>query len=173
MSQIESYAPVKNMRGEFEKNSGIVMRKKKYRAPNGSVLREGVQESYKIAHPRDFEKTPPKGAERANMQSFGDISRLTTEIIRSERYTQEALAAMTPEERTRVAELCAQLEQYRTRFYAQFKRPDPEAPFQKKLEPGCTTLKRKQYSKIDTFIQALIREKHKNHLQKPRGRLRI
>ena len=161
MSQIELYAPFKNMRGGFEKNSGIVMRQKKYRAPNGAVLKEGVQESYKVANPRDFQKTPPQGAELTNMQSFGEISRLTTEIIRSERYTQEELAAMTPEERTHVAELREQLQHFRTRFYAQFKRPDPEAPLQKKLDPGCTTLKRKQYSKLDTFIQAIIRKKHK------------
>ena len=164
MSQIEFYAPVKNMRGEFEKNSGIVMRQKKYRAPNGAVLKVGVQESYKVANPRDFQKNPPQGAELANMQSFGEISRLTTEIIRSERYTEEELAAMTTDERARVAQLREQLQLFRTRFYAQFKRPDPEAPFQKKLDPGCSTLKRKQYSKLDTFIQAIIREKHKNQL---------
>ena len=164
MSQIEFYAPVKNMRGEFEKNSGIVMRQKKYRAPNGAVLKVGVQESYKVANPRDFQKNPPQGAELTNMQSFGEISRLTTEIIRSERYTEEELAAMTTDERARVAQLREQLQLFRTRFYAQFKRPDPEAPFQKKLDPGCSTLKRKQYSKLDTFIQAIIREKHKNQL---------
>lgn len=162
MSQIEFYAPVKNMRGEFEKNSGIVMRQKKYRAPNGAVLKVGVQESYKVANPRDFQKNPPQGAELTNMQSFGEISRLTTEIIRSERYTEEELAAMTTDERARVAQLREQLQLFRTRFYAQFKRPDPEAPFQKKLDPGCSTLKRKQYSKLDTFIQAIIREKRKN-----------
>ena len=39
MSQIEFYAPVKNMHGEFEKGSKIVMRQKKYRAPNGAVSR--------------------------------------------------------------------------------------------------------------------------------------
>ena len=164
MSQVEFYAPVKNMRGEFEKNSGIVMRQKKYRAPNGAVLKVGVQESYKVANPRDFQKNPPQGAELTNMQSFGEISRLTTEIIRSERYTEEELAAMTTDERARVAQLREQLQLFRTRFYAQFKRPDPEAPFQKKLDPGCSTLKRKQYSKLDTFIQAIIREKHKNQL---------
>ena len=164
MSQVEFYAPVKNMRGEFEKNSGIVMRQKKYRAPNGAVLKVGVQESYKVANPRDFQKNPPQGAELTNMQSFGEISRLTTEIIRSERYTEEELAAMTADERARVAQLREQLQLFRTRFYAQFKRPDPKAPFQKKLDPGCSTLKRKQYSKLDTFIQAIIREKHKNQL---------
>ena len=84
---------------------------------------------------------------------------MTTEIIRSERYTDEELAAMTPEERTRVAELRLRLENYRTRFYAQFKKPDPEAPFEKKPQPGSSVLRRKQYSKLDTFIQALLRQK--------------
>ena len=64
---------------------------------------------------------------------------------------------MTPEERAHIDELRLQLENYRTRFYAQFKKPDPEAPFEKNLRPGASKLYRKQYSKLDTFIQALIR----------------
>ena len=67
MTKIKFYAPVKEMNGEFEKGSGIIMRKKKYRAPNGAVLKEGVQESYKIVNPRDYEKNPPQGAELANI----------------------------------------------------------------------------------------------------------
>ena len=146
MTKIKLHAPVAEMHGEFEKNSGIIMRQKKYRAPNGAVLKVGVQESYKIAHPRDFDRTPAQGAELANMRSFGEVSRMTTEIIRSERYTDEA-------------ELRLRLENYRTRFYAQFKKPDSEAPFEKKLCPGASKLYRKQYSKLDTFIQALLRQK--------------
>ena len=161
MSQAELHSPFKSLRGNFEKNSGIVMRKKKYRAPNGAVLREGVQETYKVANPRDFDKTPPQGAELANMRSFGDISRMTTEIIRSEQYSDEQLAGMTPDERARILDLRAQLEDFRTRFYAQFKRPDPEAPFEKKPQPGSVVLRRKQYVKLDTFIQAILRERLK------------
>ena len=41
MSQVEFIAPVKNMRGEFQKGSGVILRQKKYRAPNGKVLKEG------------------------------------------------------------------------------------------------------------------------------------
>ena len=161
MSQAELHSPFKSLRGNFEKNSGIVMRKKKYRAPNGAVLREGVQETYKVANPRDFDKTPPQGDELANMRSFGDISRMTTEIIRSEQYSDEQLAGMTPDERARILDLRAQLEDFRTRFYAQFKRPDPEAPFEKKPQPGSVVLRRKQYVKLDTFIQAILRERLK------------
>ena len=165
MTKVKLHAPVAEMHGEFEKNSGIIMRQKKYRAPNGAVLKVGVQESYKIANPRDFDRTPAQGAELANMRSFGEVSRMTTEIIRSERYTAEELDTMTPEERAHVAELRLRLENYRTRFYAQFKnyaqfkKPDPEAPFEKKLRPGASKLYRKQYSKLDTFIQAILRQK--------------
>ena len=157
MTQIKFYAPVKEMNGEFEKGSGIVMRKKKYRAPNGAVLREGVQESYKIVHPRDYDKNPPQGAELANIQLFSDSKRQTSEIINSGKLTDEELAAMTPEERQKTLELRAELENFRNRFYAQFKHPDPEAPFEKKLRPGSSVLRQKQYAKLDNFIQAIIR----------------
>ena len=162
MSQVTLYAPVAEMHGKLEKNGTVIMRQKKYRAPNGAVLKVGVQEAYKVAAPRDFDKTPPQGAELTNMRAFGEVSRMATDIIRSERYTADELDAMTPEERARIDGLRSQLENYRTRFYAQFKKPDPEAPFEKKLDPGCSAFKRKQYSKLDTFIQALIREKLKS-----------
>ena len=162
MSQIEFYAPVKNMRGKFEKGSGIVFRQKKYRAPNGAVLKEGVQESYKIVHPRDYDKNPPKGAELANLTTFADSKRISSEIINSEKITDDELAAMTPEQRTHVMDLRQQLDNYRKRFYAQFKKPDPEAPFEKKPDPNSMKLRRKQYSKLDNFIQAIIREKLTN-----------
>ncbi len=158
MSQIEFYAPVKNMHGEFEKGSKIVMRQKKYRAPNGAVLKEGVQESYKIVNPRDYKKNPPQGAELANITSFAESKRISSEIINSEKITDDELAAMTPEQREHVRELRQQLDNYRKRFYAQFKKPDPEAPLEKKPRPGSMKLLRKQYAKLDNFIQAIIRE---------------
>jgi len=159
MTKIKFHAPVREMNGEFEKGSGIIMRKKKYRAPNGKVLKEGAQESYKIVHPRDYAKNPPKDGELANINLFTNSKRLTSELMNADKYTEDELTAMTPEQRAHVAELNAQLESYRTRFYAQFKRPDPEAPFEKTLQPGTTKLHRKQYVKFDNFIQAIIREK--------------
>ena len=158
MSQIEFYTPVKNMHGEFEKGSKIVMRQKKYRAPNGAVLKEGVQESYKIVNPRDYKKNPPQGAELANITSFAESKRISSEIINSEKITDDELAAMTLEQREHVRELRQQLDNYRKRFYAQFKKPDPEAPLEKKPRPGSMKLLRKQYAKLDNFIQAIIRE---------------
>ena len=116
MTQIKFYAPVKEMNGEFEKGSGIVMRKKKYRAPNGAVLREGVQESYKIVHPRDYDKNPPKGAELANIQLFGDSKRQTSEIINSGKVSDEELAAMSSEQRAQVMQHLDQLTHFKQRF---------------------------------------------------------
>ena len=162
MSKVEFIAPVKSMRGEFEKGSGVILRQKKYKAPNGTVLKEGVHESYKIVHPRDYEANPPKGAELANLQSFGDAKRVSSEIINSEKFTDEELAAMTPEQRAHIMELRQQLDNYRKRFYAQFKKPDPEAPLEKKPRPGSTKLLRKQYAKLDNFIQAIVREQSKH-----------
>ena len=163
MSQVTLQDPFKGMRGKVQKDSGFIMRKKKFRAPSGKVMREGVQESYKIVHPRDYAANPPKGEELANITIFGQSKQMASEIIRSERYTEEALAGMPAEERAHVEELRAILEDYRERFYAQFKRPDPEAPFEKKPRPGSNKLARKQYSKLDNFIQAIIREKLKQN----------
>ena len=161
MSQVEFIAPVKNMRGEFQKGSGVILRQKKYRAPNGKVLKEGVHESYKIVHPRDYDANPPQGAELANIQSFADSKRISSEIINSEKFTNEELAAMTPEQRAHVKDLRQQLEDFRKRFYAQFKNPDHEAPLEKNPRPGSIKLLRKQYAKLDNFIQAIIRERSK------------
>ena len=158
MAQVELHRTIDALHGKMDPAGHMIMRQKKYRAPNGKVLREGVQESY-TRRPRDFEKTPPQGAEAANMRSFGEVSLLASEIIRAGKLSEEELAAMTTEERAHTDELRGQLEQLRKRFYAQFKRPDPEAPFEKKLQPGQSKLRRKQYSKLDNFIQAIIREK--------------
>ncbi len=164
MSKATLHAPVREMHGKLTKEGNIIMRQKKFRAPNGAILKEGVQESYVVANPRDFKKTPAKGAERANMRHFGQISLLSSEIIRAGKLTDDELAAMPQEQRTHILDLRKQLEDFRRRFYAQFKRPDSEAPFQKKPEPGSSVLRRKQYSKLDNFIQAILRENLKNNL---------
>lgn len=162
MAQAELYDPVKRIHGKLNKSEPIIMRQKKYKAPNGAVLKEGVQESYTLHNPRDFKKTPPKGREKANMRTFGDASLLATEIIRSGKYTDEELSAMSDEQRAHAAELRQELEELRQRFYAQFNKPDPEAPFEKTPDPNTNILHRKQYKKIDNFIHVIVRERMKN-----------
>ena len=99
----------------------------------------------------------------ANIQLFAQTKQLSSAIINSANITDEELSAMSAEERAHVMNLRTELEDYRTRFYAQFKRPDPEAPLEKNLRPGASVLRRKQYAKLDNFIQAIIREKQKNN----------
>ena len=159
MSKVEFHDPVRTMRGKFEKEGKMILRKKTFRTPTGKVLGEGVQESYAILNPRDYKKKPPKNAELANMRSFAESKRISSDIINSEKFSDDDLAAMTLEQRARVLELRQQLEDFRERFYKQFKQPDPEAPFIKKLPGGASAPRRKQYMKLDNFIQAIVRER--------------
>jgi len=158
MSQIKFIDPIQTMHGKFAKNSKNVMRKKAYKAPSGKVIKEGPQESYQVTNPRNYDENPPKGAELANIELFTESKRMTTEILRSAKFTDEELNAMSPEQRQKTLELREELENFKKRYLAQFKRPDPEAPFEKKLQPGKTKLIRKQYFKFDNFIQAIFRE---------------
>ena len=160
MSQITLNTPFENIHGKFGKN--VVMRQKKFRAPSGKVIFEGVKESYPIENPRDYVKNPPKGEELANIRLFGDVSRLTAQIINSEFYTDDELAAMTPEQREFVRTCREQLEDFKNRFLAQIKRPDPEAPLLKAKDPNSMLYKRKTYKTLRTFIQGIIRERIKN-----------
>ena len=159
MSRVKLNVTMDELHGELVKNSGMIMRQKKYRALSGKVIAVGAQEVYKIVNPRDYELNPPKGAELANINLFTDSKSRATAIIRSARFTDDELAAMTLAERSRTLALREQLADYTRRFYAQFKRPDPEAPLEKQLRPGSSKLQRKQYRKLDTFIQAIEREK--------------
>ena len=161
MSQISLMPPFEGIRGKFGKN--VIIRQKKYRAPNGKVLFKGAKESYPLENPRDYTKNPPKGDELANINLFGDISRLAAQIINSASYTHDELAAMTDEERNYVMDLRSQLTDYQQRYVAQYKRPDPEAPFDNTPDPNSSVKRRKIYKTLRTFIQAILRERLKNN----------
>lgn len=158
MAKVDLSIGIEGVHGKPSKGSNVVMRQKKYRAENGKVVRRGAQEAFK-REPRDFEKTPPKGAELANMRSFGDASLVSGDLIRAAKLTEDELAAMSKDERAHVMELREAYADFRQRFYAQFKKPDPEAPYEKTLRPGSMVYRKKQYLKIDTFIQAILRER--------------
>lgn len=159
MSTVKLNIAIDEMRGEFAKDSKIIMRRKKYRAPNGKVLKSGAQEAYTIVNPRDYKRNPPKGAELANINLFKVTKDRATEIMNSANYTDDELAALTLAERTHILALRELLTDYTRRFYAQFNRPDPEAPFEKHKDPNSMKLQRKQFVKLDNFIQAIEREK--------------
>ena len=163
MAQPVFHDPIKSIHGRLCKNGETIMRQKKFRKPDGSVFKEGKQESYHVVNPRDYAVKPLKGEELANINLFSESKKIASEIIRSDKYTDVELSAMTAEQRAHVAELREQLESFRQRFNEQFKRPDPEAPFEKTPRPGSGKLQRKQYVKLDNFIQAIIRANYQQN----------
>lgn len=157
MSKVVLTSIINEIHGKLDKRTDIVLRRKKYRAPNGKVMAMGKQEAYTIANPRDYTKTPPQGAELANINIFTESKQRATDIINAARLTDDELAAMTLAERNRALYLRDKFADYNRRFLAQFKRPDPEAPFVKKKDPNSIRPHRQQYRKIDNFIQAIER----------------
>ena len=160
MAKVQLSSLAEEINGKFNKRSVTVMRKKKYRAENGAVLSEGSQEAYDVLNPRDYKKNPPKGAELQNITAFGNASRLTTLIIRSAKYTDEELAAMSDSEREQTLAYRAQYQQFKARFLAQLKKPDPKAPVLPKTDPqynpNSTKIQRRTYRTLNTFIRAML-----------------
>ena len=162
MAIIELNAVFNNIRGKLNKRDNTIMRQKKYRADNGSVISYGSLEAYEILNPRDYKKNPPKGAELHNITSFAEASRQTTLLIRAGKLTDEELAAMTDAEREKAEQLRAQLAHFKTRFEAQLKCPDPQAPILKNTDPEYNhrsmKIQRRQYRTLNTFIRAILRQ---------------
>ena len=158
MAKVVLTSIIDELHGKLDKRTDIVMRRKTYRSTNGEVIAVGEQEAYTIVNPRDYTKTPPTGAELANINLFTESKQRTTAIINASRLTDDELAAMTLAERNRALALRDKFADYYRRFRAQFKRPDPEAPLDKKPHPLSARPQRKQYRKIDNFIQALERQ---------------
>lgn len=136
---------------------GIIHRQKKYKDDNGKVIFEGRQEAYAVRHPRNYKKNPPRGEELRNINIFREANRLTTELIRLDQELKAAQATDKPESAIQVilqdsetAEKAKQLQDYKSRFKKQIRKPDPHAP----IDPN--TRKRKQYRTLNTFIRAFI-----------------
>ena len=138
-----------------------VNRQKKYRSESGKVINRAKPENYEIRNPRNYETNPPKGEELLNITSFAEASRLTTLLIRAGKYTEEELAAMPADEREQAETLRAQLSQFKARFEAQLRRPDPQAPLLKKTDPGYNPNSAKpqhrQYRVLNTYIRAMLK----------------
>lgn len=160
MAKIDLHAAFTQIRGKLNKRDNTVMRQKKYRSETGKVLNCGAQEAYEIINPRDYKKKPPKGAELQNITSFADASRLTTQIIQAGKISDEQLAAMPDDLREQTEALRRQLAQFKVRFNAQLKTPDPQAPVLPKTDPqynpNSTKEQRRQYRTLNTFIRAML-----------------
>lgn len=138
MAIVNYESPVRHLTGELSKG-GMVCRRKMYRNERGGVVREGRPEVYIVRKPRDYKKNPPRGAEQAHLQLFGEAARRTTALLR----------ALDPAS-SPTAEQLAELEAYRSRFLSQLTHAaDPNAPLDRTGTP-------KRYSRFDNFVRAMI-----------------
>ncbi|MBR1427288.1 MAG: hypothetical protein IJ609_00295 [Paludibacteraceae bacterium] len=160
MSQASLESPVAELHGKYSKD-GTIFRQKKYRSDTGAVLHACVQEAYKPSNPRNFKKTPPKGAELANMNRFGEAHRRAHALLNAGRLTPDELAAMPAAEREATEQLRAQFAAYQARFERQLTAaPDPQAPLLPKTSPGYihnpANPQRRRYYTLVTFLRAII-----------------
>ena len=160
MSKAKLESPVAELHGQYSKK-GVIFRQKKYRSESGAVLHTCVQEAYKVDSPRDFRKNPPKGAELANMQRFGEAHRRSLALLKAGQLTPDELAALPDAEREAAEQLRAQLAAYRTRFEKQFNgTPDPQAPLLPKssqdYNPNSSKPQRRRYYSLASFLRAII-----------------
>lgn len=148
--------PVREIHGALERK-GIINRMKKYRADDGRIIHEGVQESYAVRNPRDYKKNPPQGAELAHLNMFRQACWLTKEILDADKPDETALVSVLPQRPKFLTKEEAQalLTDYRKRYKAQLPstrgtRPDPQAPIDK------TTHTSKRYFRLDNFIRSMV-----------------
>lgn len=127
MAQITFAYPVNTVRGKLGKKEKVVFRQKSSYAPNGGQVSVCAPEAYVVNNPRDWQKKPATGAELAKIQRFQQACRLT----------QEALA-----------EDSADRAQWVSRWEAQLKQPEADAP----LDPR--TGKRKVYGRLDNYVRS-------------------
>lgn len=134
------YSPgIELIKGAIDSSHKLINRQKHLHGPNGELSKECEPEVYLWRNKRDYTQNPPRGAELAHLQHFGEAAKRTTALIYAYKFPDTA----SDEQR----EL---LEQYRRRFESQLKgSPDPQAPLDK-------SGKQKHYFRFDNFIRAMI-----------------
>ncbi len=139
MAKIDFSAGIDLVKGAWDSKHELVTRQKHLHTPDGSITKECEPEVYYHLHKRDYKHNPPKGAELAHLELFGEAAKRTTALIRAFKNPDEA----SEEEKTLV-------QQYLGRFHKQLKgAPDPQAPTDK-------SGKQKHYYRFDNFIRAMI-----------------
>lgn len=134
------YSPgIELIKGALDSEHKLINRQKHLHDTAGGVSKKCAPEVYLQRHKRDYEQNPPKGAELAHLQHFGEAAKRTTQLIYAYKFPDTA----TEEQK-------ALLEQFRRRFEAQLKgNPDPQAPVDK-------SGRKKHYFRFDNFIRAMI-----------------
>lgn len=153
--------PVREIHGAIERK-GIVNRKKKYRADDGRVIHEGVQEAYVLRNPRDYKKHPPKGAEQEHLNRFRQACLLTKQILAAELVPMCRENPKTPSPSfplipisspRRKPSPCSPTTASVTKpnsLPPAAHAPTPQAPIDK------TTRSPKRYSRLDNFIRSMV-----------------
>jgi hypothetical protein len=139
MAKIEYSPGIELIKGALDSDHKLINRQKHLHNTNGDISKKCAPEVYLQRNKRDYKQTPPKGAELAHLQHFGEAAKRTKLLIYAYKFPDTA----SDEQR----EL---LENYRRRFEAQLKgKPDPQAPLDK-------SGKQKFYFRFDNFIRAMI-----------------
>ncbi len=145
MAKIHYSPGIDHTQGALDSIHQLVTRQKHLHDTAGSITKECDPEVYLQKRKRNYSQKPPKGAELAHLQHFGEAAKRTTALIYAYKFPETA----SEEERNL-------LEQYRRRFQAQLNgKPDPQAPFGK---DG----KQKHYFRFDNFIRAMIYQELKH-----------
>lgn len=139
MSQIIYSPGIELTTGALDSTHQLITRQKHLHDTNGALSKECHPEVYLQKHKRDYKYNPPRGAELAHLQHFGEAAKRTKALVYAYKFPDTA----TDEQR-------ALLEDYRHRFDSQLQgAADPQAPLDK-------SGKQKHYFRFDNFIRAMI-----------------
>ena len=145
MGKVHYSAGIDYVVGALDTKHELIARLKHLHDANGVLTKTCDPEIYLQKHKRNYEQTPPRGAELAHLQHFGEAAKRTTALIYAYKFPDTA----SDEQR-------ALLDQYRLRFESQLKgAPDPQAPLDQKG-------KQKHYFRFDNFIRAMIYQELKS-----------
>ena len=117
---------------------GHIHRVKLFRDARGRIIGVGVQETYDVIHPRDYNKKPAKGAEKENQQFFSKASKIMEQALANPElydFWQKRFEAQLPSTRGGKAD-----------------------PFAITLSNGT----KKRYKRFDAFVRTMIMQELKS-----------
>ena len=145
MAQVIYSPGIELIKGALDTDHKLINRQKHLHDTVGTLTKECKPEIYLQRNKRDYTQTPPKGAELAHLQHFGEAAKRTKLLIYAYKFPDTA----SDDQR----EL---LEQYRLRFESQLKGPaDIQAPLDKEG-------RQKHYFRFDNFVRAMIYQELKS-----------
>ena len=80
MAKFTTAAGIEDLTGKLSKEDRIVMRQKKYRLPNGKIIKCGPKEAF-ARDKRDYKRSPRTAAEEVQNSNWKEVCRETSRII--------------------------------------------------------------------------------------------